>query len=275
MDFLLTDAAKVAQSAARLAGGILRDMLTTATVREKAPKDLVTDADIAAQHAIEQQLKRAYPGHRFLGEESAADASLGPGAKEWQNSNEWTWLVDPLDGTANYVHRLPNFAVSIALVRGSDPMLGVVYDPMADEMYSAVRGYGASVNETPIRASNCSEISSAMVAASFPPQVTKDSPEVHQFLEVLVQSQSVRRLGSAALNLCYVAHGRLDAYWANTLKPWDVAAGALIAHEASATLTGLYRKSFDLWSGEVLVCSTAALAEQMNACLDVRSKQVR
>lgn len=261
MDFLLTDAVHVAELAAREAGSILREMLATASVREKGPKDLVTDADIAAQSAIEQILKKSFPSHAFLGEESQSELT------QFQKAQDWLWIVDPLDGTANYVHKLPNFAVSIGLAYAGDVMAGVVYDPMSDEMYSAVRGYGASVNGVVIRASLCQSLSEAMVAASFPPMVSKDSIEVRQFIEVLVQSQSVRRLGSAALNLCYVAHGRLDAYWANRLKPWDVAAGALIAKEAGATLHGLKDRAFDLWNGELTVCSTPALHRELVATL--------
>jgi myo-inositol-1(or 4)-monophosphatase len=266
MDSSLEEALAIAHAAARAAGTILREMLNTASVREKGPKDLVTDADIAAQGVIEAHLLTAFPSHGFIGEESPSDF------REIMHAQQWTWLVDPLDGTANYVHRLPSFAVSIALVSGSKTKLGVVYDPMAEELYSAIEGMGATLNGQPISVSCCENLREAMVAVSFPPIVRKDSPEVGQFLEVLVHSQSVRRLGSAALNLCYVGHGRLDAYWANRLKPWDVAAGALIASEAGASLHDLSGNAFDLWSGEVLTASSSSLADQMLQCIQIGSR---
>jgi myo-inositol-1(or 4)-monophosphatase len=260
---LIIDAKETALEAARNAGKVLRDMLFQVSVREKGPKDLVTDADLAAQSIIEAAIRANFPGHVFVGEESPGDW------REFSRGNEWTWLVDPLDGTTNYVHRFPCFAVSIGLIRGDEVMLGVVYDPMADEMYSAVRGGGASLNGAPIQPSQCQKLEEAMVAASFPPQVTKESPEVQQFLEILVQSQSVRRLGSAALNLCYVANGRLDGYWANKLKPWDVAAGILIVAEAGGCLRGIRQQEYSVWGGELVAASTSYLSQELWGCLQV------
>jgi myo-inositol-1(or 4)-monophosphatase len=263
MDFSIGDAMRVATVAAHSAGKILREMLETAEVREKAPKDLVTDADIAAQNEIEKQIMSAFPSHRFIGEESSGNLQLSLETSD----TEWRWLVDPLDGTANYAHRLPNFAVSIALMQGSRIALGVVFDPMADEIYTAVHGDGARVNDRPIHASQCTQLDQALVAASFPPQVRKDSIEIQQFIEVLVRSQSVRRLGSAALNLCFVAHGRLDAYWANQLKTWDMAAGVLIAREAGACVSKPNGQAFDPWHGEVLATATPSLNRELQQCL--------
>ncbi len=262
MELSLTHAHQVAVEAATSAGNVLREMLYTAAVQEKGPKDLVTDADLAAQQTIERIILSAFPTHRFIGEESPKEKQLPP------VENEWTWIVDPLDGTANYVHRLPNFAVSIALARGRDVRVGVVYDPMADELYSAIAGEGATLRGTGLRTSGCVSLYQAMVAASFPPSVRRDSVAVHQFLNVLEQSQSVRRLGSAALNLCYVAEGRLDAYWASCLKSWDIAAGVLIATEAGAAVTNFSGEPIDLWGGEVLVAATAELHDGMRGALE-------
>lgn len=264
MDFLLDDAMNVAVEAARSAGQILRDMLETAGVREKAPKDLVTDADIAAQKSIEAHVFKAFPKHHFLGEESG----IAYGSASTIDDKQWQWVVDPLDGTANYVHRLPNFAVSIALVRDKQVYLGVVYDPMANELYRATLGGGAFMNDQPIRASSCTTLYEAMIAASFPPQVERGSVSVKQFIEVLVRSQSVRRLGSAALNLCYVAQGRLDGYWASSLKPWDIAAGALILCESGANICRHNETAFDLWHGELVAASTPELMKEILHCLN-------
>lgn len=268
MDYLFEKALQVAVDAAQSAGGILQKMLETASVREKAPKDLVTDADIAAQQCIESRVMAAFPTHHFLGEESALF-----GADPSANSNkEWLWVVDPLDGTVNYVHRMPNFAVSIALMHAGKTVLGVVFDPTANELYTATHGQGALVNGRKLQCSRCERLNSALVAASFPPQVQKDSVEVAQFIEVLVRSQSVRRLGSAALNLCYIAQGRLDAYWAGVLKVWDIAAGALIATEAGATLTKQDRSPFDPWNGDLLAAGSEMLSRELSDCLkSVRS----
>lgn len=258
----------IAVDAAKSAGQILRDMLETATVHEKAPKDFVTDADLAAQVEIEKRITTEFPSHVFLGEESMIPK------EQWQtlSQNDYCWLVDPLDGTTNYLHRFPNFAVSIALVQRHECLLGVVFDPMANELFTATRGGGAYMNGREIHSSGIDRLCDAMVAVSFPPEIHRESPEIQQFVEVLIQSQSVRRLGSAALNLCYVANGRLDAYWANKLKPWDVAGGAIIAKEAGATLTGLEQNKFTPWQGGVLAASTQVLCEDLLQCLQNTKK---
>ena len=260
---------EIAVDAAKTAGQILREMLESASSRMKAPKDLVTDADLAAQAAIEKRILSEFPAHFFLGEESATTQ------ESWDvlSRKEFCWVVDPLDGTVNYVHRLPSFAISIALMQNNRCVLGVVLDPMAGELFTAAEGKGAQLNGRPIRASSVSCLEEAIVAVSFPPQVQRESIEIQQVIEVLLASQSVRRLGSAALNLCYVANGRLDAYWANSLKPWDVAAGALIAQEATAKLTDLAGNTFDAWNGEVLAASTLALWQDLQHTLDNASKE--
>lgn len=256
-----------AESAARNAGKILVDMLKTAIAKEKSRKDLVTDADVAAQQAIHRLLIGQFPSHRFVGEEGipGSDGSVSDNVPE----GEWCWVVDPIDGTANYVHQLANFAVSIALVRDGQSYVGVVYDPMADEMFSAVLHQGATLNGGKIVASGCVDIEYAMIAASFPPNVQRDSVEVRQFIEVLVQAQSIRRLGSAALNLCFVGCGRLDGYWAGKVRSWDIAAGALIATEAGAHLTSRDGSPFSLNKGDLTVASSLQLHQQMLACLSV------
>lgn len=260
-----------AQAAARSAGRVLVEMLETAAVREKSPKDLVTDADVAAQKIIYAILMEQFPTHRFLGEES--DAGYDKIDLDQIGADEWCWVVDPIDGTANYVHRLPNFAVSIGLVRGGESQVGVVYDPMADEMFSAVRGGGAWLNDKSIRASTCTSMSQALIAASFPPNIQRDSIEVEQFLEVLVAAQSVRRLGSAALNLCYVGCGRLDGYWAGKVQSWDIAAGALVATEGRAVLTARDGSPFQLTRGDLTVASTQPLHDELRRCLAVNHRR--
>lgn len=248
------------EQAARAGGQVLRDWLGRIRAREKGPKDLVTEADLASQQAIRELLLGRFPDHQFLGEEiDSSDArTLGEG---------YCWVVDPLDGTTNYVHQLPNFAVSIALCRGGQALVGTVYDPLLDECFSAVAGRGARLNGKPIRVSDCCELRQALIAASFSSNVRRDSPEVRRFLEVLYASQAVRRMGSAALNLCYVGAGRLDGYWATSVQPWDVAAGTLIVREAQGVLSAPDGTPFELPRATLAAAATPELHRALLALL--------
>jgi myo-inositol-1(or 4)-monophosphatase len=249
--------------AARIGGKILREQMGKAAVREKGPADLVTDADLASQRAIEQFLTTRFPQFAFLGEESTEQQR-----QEAVASGRPMWVVDPLDGTANFVHRLLSFSVSIALIDGQIPRVGVVYDPMLDIMYAAEEQGQVSKNGKPIRTSQCTQLDQAMVCCSFRPGVSRDDPEVSQFLNVLEQSQSLRRLGSAALNLCYLAEGCLDAYWASSVKTWDVAAGYLIAQRAGATFSHVTGTPFDLWQPKLIAAATPQLHAAVVECLN-------
>jgi myo-inositol-1(or 4)-monophosphatase len=253
---------KAAVEAAGLAGEVLLNFRHKFSMREKAPRDLVTDADVAAQQTIERYFKNKFPDHAFLGEESTAEVRQAA-----IESGKLLWVVDPLDGTANYVHGLSMYAVSIALVRGSEVQVGVVHDPNSGCMFTATKDGPALNKGQPIRASSCTALNYAMVAASFPAGVRREDPEVEQFLRVLVKGQSVRRLGSAALNLCYVAQGSLDAYWASNVQAWDVAAGMLIAQRAGAECHDVSGAAFDLWQPRPLVTATPALAAELLECI--------
>ena len=248
---------------AALAGGrVLREQFGKATVREKGPSDLVTDADLASQKTIEQVLRARFPSFAFLGEESSdeeRDAAL--------SSNRPLWVVDPLDGTANFVHRLLGFSVSIALIEDGQVTVGVVHDPMSGTTYSACADGQVLKDHKPIQASACRDIRKAMVCCSFPPAVTRQDPSVAFFLNVLERSQSLRRLGSAALNLCYLAEGCLDSYWATSVKTWDIAAGYLIASSAGVVFTNPVGEPFDLWKPTLVASATPELQQQMLDCL--------
>ncbi len=252
---------ETASEAARLGVRILREQMRKAQVQEKGPADLVTEADLASQNAIEEMLTTRFPQFAFMGEESTEEQR-----QEAQASGGPVWVVDPLDGTANFVHRLPSFSVSIALVEGDEAQVGVVYDPLSDVLYSAAEGQ-CWKNGKPIRASGCEELSQAMVCCSFRPGVSRQDPEVGQFLNVLERSQSLRRLGSAALNLCYLAEGCLDSYWANSVKVWDIAAGYAIAQSAGVSFATLAGGRFDLWNPRFVASGSPALNEQMLDCL--------
>lgn len=231
--------------------------------REKGPRDLVTEADTASQEAIREVILKAFPDHDFLAEEEAAERKACGLAAIAPRKSEYRWIVDPLDGTANYVHRMQNFAVSIALQRGDDLVLGVVHDPTAEETFAAAMGKGATLNGRAIRVSNCQHLPQAMVAVSFSPNVPRGSIEITRFVEVLHAAQAVRRLGSAALNLCYVAEGRLDSYWATSVCAWDVAAGAVIVKEAGGLITAIGGGPLDIERPEMLASASHSLHNEV------------
>jgi len=253
---------QVAEQAARAGGAVLQDWFGRIVAREKSPKDLVTEADVASQQVIEEVLLAAFPDHAFLGEEESSTGDGNSDSLDWL-SQPFCWVVDPLDGTVNYVHGLQPFAVSIALMQEGQPLVGVVYDPCSEECYSAERGQGAYLNGELLQSSECESLDQSLVAASFPPDVPRGALEIAQFVEMLHQTQALRRLGSAALNLSYLAAGRLDAYWATSPKAWDIAAGVLIAQEAGAVITDLAGLPLHWGQPELAAAATSVLHEQM------------
>jgi myo-inositol-1(or 4)-monophosphatase len=255
----LADYLKACEQAARTGGEVLLSWIGRFGVREKGPADLVTQADWESQEAIRKVLLTAFPRHAFVSEE--ADVELDPTA-------EFVWVVDPLDGTTNYVHQLPHYAVSIALVSRAQPLVGVVLDPVHNECFTAARGQGARLNGQPIRTSAVEEVSQALVAASFAAKVSVDSAEIDQFVAALLNCQAMRRTGSAALNLCYLAAGRFDAFWALSTKAWDVAAGTLIVEEAGGKVTQLNGQPLDLKAApHPVAAATPALHERFRRLL--------
>jgi len=259
----MPDFLEVCLQAARSGGKALLDWQDRFRPREKGPKDLVTEADLAAQEAIRAVVHKAFPDHDFLSEEDAADRRAKGLTPIADRQSDFRWVVDPLDGTTNYVHRLPGFAVSIALQHGNDVVLGVVFDPLSQECFVAKKGRGASLNGQPIKTSGCSQIGQALVAVSFSPHVERDSPEIRRFVEILMAAQSVRRMGSAALNLCYVAAGRLDAYVATSVSIWDIAAGLLLVTEAGGTVSGLDGNALSLERPELTAAASQPLSAEL------------
>ena len=249
---------EVAEQAARTAGAILRQRQSQAHVWLKQPKDVVTEADLEAQRAIRSILLEAFPDHGFVGEEERAGAPIAE-----ELSSGYCWIVDPLDGTTNYVHGLQSYAASVGLAHEGKLIAGVIYDPIAEECFRAIEGGGAQLNGKSIQASRCESVDQALVAVSFAPGTTRDSPDVARFVEVLLESQSVRRLGSAALNMCYLAAGRLDAYWSSSVKIWDIAAGIVIVREAGGLVSGLGGWDFDLAHPEFAAAATRPLLSEL------------
>ncbi|MEZ6088473.1 MAG: inositol monophosphatase family protein [Pirellulaceae bacterium] len=255
----------VARIAAAAAADVLMSYRGHLTVREKAPRDLVTQADVAAQKKIQEIVIDAFPDHAFVGEEEGHDAVPVDLLK--QTDHPPIWIVDPLDGTVNYVHQLQSFAVSIALYHAGRVQLGVVHDPICHEIYWAVDGEGAFLNDRPIRAAETQRLDQSLLACSFSAGTKHDELELARFAAVLDRSQSVRRLGSAALNMCYVAAGRLDGYWATCVKPWDIAAGAVIVGEAGGDVRHLSGETFDVWRPQFAAAATKPLNDQLLKCL--------
>lgn len=242
---------ELCEAAARAGGKELVAWRGRFQAREKAPADLVTDADLASQSAVRKTIAASFPDHQFFGEEQPPDARTFEGS-------EPLWLCDPLDGTTNYVHGFPCYSVSVAVAGAPNPsgktcdgagrelLAGVIFDPIADECFAAARGQGASLNGEPIHVSDVATVPDALVAVSLPPRVTPDAPDLVDFVRVVQECQAIRRCGSAALNLAYVASGRLDAFWATHINAWDVAAGVLLIREAGGIVSGRNGNSFDL-----------------------------
>ena len=247
-----------AEVAARAAGGVLLEWAGKFTVSEKGPADLVTEADVAAQNAIHTMLRARFPDHGFLGEEGLS-APSGKG--------DFRWVIDPLDGTSNYVHRFPYYAVSIGLECCGKLVGGVIYDPTRDEMFSAASGDGAKLNGQPIGTSRFAPLNRAMVIASFPPGVAPESEPIRRFLKVLPHAQTIHRSGSAALNLAYIAAGRLDGFWSASLKPWDVAAGAAIVAEAGGTISRMNGEPLDIYVPDMLCTNGTGIHGELVALL--------
>jgi myo-inositol-1(or 4)-monophosphatase len=254
----LPQAAQVAEYAARQAGHLLEEWGDKFTVSEKSRANLVTEADFASQQRIHQILSDAFPDHGYLGEEGLSSPAGESGCR---------WIIDPLDGTGNYVHRFPYYGVSIALEAEGELVVGVVYDPNRDEMFSAIRGGGSKLNETPISVSRNEPLQESMLMASLPVVSDVTDPAVERFLRVIPRAQSVQRSGSAALNLSNVAAGRLDGFWSTSLKPWDMAAGVLLVIEAGGSVTQIDGSPFLVDEPDLLATNGMSLHAELEKLL--------
>jgi myo-inositol-1(or 4)-monophosphatase len=248
---------------ARAAGGVLIDRLGRAKVSNKGTIDLVTEADLAAEELIIERIRSRYPRHAILAEESGASEgmTLIPGESEWK------WIVDPLDGTTNYAHGYPCFCVSIGVERAGRIEIGVVYDPMRDEMFAAERGKGATLNERSMRVSKVDDLNCAMLCTGFPYNVRERPNFARDFTTFTMQAQAVRRDGSAAIDLAYVACGRFDGFWEDGLNPWDVAAGILLIEEAGGRVTDYQNEPLDIYTAKVLATNGLVHEAMINVLL--------
>jgi myo-inositol-1(or 4)-monophosphatase len=268
--------AHVAEGIARQAGALLRGFYEKGVATEyKGDVDLVTEADRASEALIRERLTAAFPGHGIYGEEGTRD----------QMESEYRWYVDPLDGTTNFAHGFPAFCVVLGLERrkqkqvlplrvaqGQDDnveedgemVAGVIYDPLRDEMFAAEWGKGAWLNGRPIHVSKTRRLQEALSATGFPSQKRHASPNIHFYQEITLRSHGVRRAGSAALDMAYVACGRLDAFWEFNLNPWDTSAGYLLVEEAGGTVTHFDGSKFTLDSREVFATNGLVKAEMQH-----------
>lgn len=256
--------------AARAAGQIQRENLGKVGFREKGWADLVTDVDTRSQKTIISILSEAFPDHVFLGEESG-DGLLDEHACGSNAPPEapYTWIIDPLDGTTNYVHQFPLFGPSIALAKGNEILCGVIYNPISGDLFTAELGAGAFLNGEPMRVSEASDLEHALSAVAFPTRTEGDSPDFHAFLVLLAESQAIRRIGSSALNLAYVAAGRFDLLSNQSAHVWDVAAGVLMVREAGGVVTAPDGGEYDLAAGGLLAAATETLLDEFfEALLD-------
>jgi myo-inositol-1(or 4)-monophosphatase len=245
----------VARSLAHEAGALIREALGRArTVDRKSPVNLVTEVDRAAERIIVDGLSRAFPSHAIVAEESA-DGSRPAAASSEDGS---CWYVDPLDGTTNFVHGLPHCCVSIALQRNGRMQTAVVFDPFRDETFEAERGNGARLGDEPLRVSPNPILGDALLVTGFPYDRREHLDFYMSYMAAfMLESRDIRRFGSAALDLCYVAAGRFDGFWEWKLQPWDTAAGFLIVEEAGGRVTDFDDGDYDPWDERILATNAA------------------
>jgi myo-inositol-1(or 4)-monophosphatase len=234
-------------------------------IQYKGPIDLVTETDREVEALVVAQLRDAFPDHLIVAEEASANQHLQPPA-----ADQYVWYLDPLDGTTNFAHEFPQFAVSLALARGPTLLFGIVCDPVRDETFAARRGAGATLNGEPIVVSKVLDLDQALLATGFPYDRRARVDFYLTFLaDFIRRAVDVRRAGSAALDLCYVACGRFDGFWEWKLHPWDTAAGTLIVREAGGTVSDLRGGPFDLY-GDQTLASNGLVHAAMVAVLAAR-----
>jgi myo-inositol-1(or 4)-monophosphatase len=249
--------------AARRAARVLEEWRHRFETREKGRFDLVTDADLASQRTIRAYLRERFPDHGFLGEEEGASQGRpAPGGPP-------TWIVDPIDGTTNYVHDCPLYCISIGLQIAGELVVGVVFDPPRDEMFHAARGEGAWLNDRRLKTSRVERLDDALLATGFPANPATQGRSLDWWRYFSGRAQSLRRTGSTALNLAYVAAGRFDGYWAFDNHVWDVAGGVVLIREAGGLISNADGSEYDPYTADA-VASNGPLHPALLECLRMR-----
>jgi myo-inositol-1(or 4)-monophosphatase len=254
---------ETAVTAARHGAEQLESWRSRFTVKEKSRADLVTEADVASQNAVKEVLLGRFPTHAFLGEEE----SVGKEPHEVRPTPDSppTWVVDPLDGTSNYVHDVPAYCVSIGLVIACEPVVGVIYDPRQNELFAAAKGRGAFLNGRPLRVSTANTLGESLLSTGFPADYQKQLRNLAAWQKLSANTQALRRTGSTALNLAYVAAGRFDGYWAYDNYPWDLAGGAILVTEAGGVLSTIDGAPFDCFRPDLVATNGRIQAELVSA----------
>lgn len=251
----MRDYTQAAIEIAKEAGTLQIEKLKTArTIEYKGKFNIVTEVDKACEKLITDFLKDKFPSHDLLAEEGT----------DVKTKSDWLWIIDPLDGTVNYAHSYPLFAVSIALLHKGQPVVGVVYEPNRDELFVAEKGGGALLNEKPIRTSKIKEVYSSLIATGFAYNVADvDNNNLQHFTKFIKNCHAIRRDGVASTDLCYIACGRFEGFWELYLKPWDIAAAALIVEEAGGKVTMFDGRPLDIFGDEILASNSMIHEEMM------------
>lgn len=253
---------KIGMSAAFKGAEVLRRRFEKISrIQKKGRIDLVTEADTESERVIIETIRTAFPDHAILAEESGMN----------DGTPEYRWYIDPLDGTTNYANGLKLFCVSIALAERDDVVFGIVLSPFTDEVFTAVKGAGALRNSRPIRVSNAETVTDSLLVTGFPYDLKGHDTIIRRFSSCLKQAQGIRRLGSAALDLCYVACGRFAGYWEQNLCPWDTAAGFLVAKEAGARVTDYSNQAYTLDKKEI-VATNGRIHKEMLTLLSLEDR---
>ena len=258
-----------ASTIAREGGAVLRDFFSTGVTTEyKGEVDIVTIADRTVEKLIRERLTEAFPTHGIFGEEGTRQSL----------ESDYRWYIDPLDGTTNFAHGFPQFCVSMGLEnrpKGLAPeadgtiVAAIIYDPLRDELFTAELGHGAFLNNKPIHVSTNATVGESLLSTGFPSRKRHQNPNIHFYHELSLRSHGLRRAGSAALDLAYVASGRMDAFWEFNLNPWDTAAGILLVTEAGGSVTKFAGGPFELNSREILASNSLIHAELVQVFADL------
>jgi len=252
------------QDLARQAGGLLMSFFGKVTIEYKGDADLVTKADRASESLIVEHVRQRWPDHDLIGEEGSRT----------ETGSDYRWYIDPLDGTTNFAHGYPVFCVSLGLDFRGERIAGVVYDPNRDEMFAAAKRSGTTLNGKPARVSKTPRLQESLIATGFPSHKRHKNPNINFYHQLTLRSHGVRRAGSAALDLCYVACGRYDAFWEFNLNPWDTAAGVLIVQEAGGKVTNFSGQPFSIDSRQVMASNTILHDELLHEFAEIFAGRV-